>query len=212
MKHIEKGTAIKEFADFCEHEHPASWNDFHNSKRTPGLARMCRDYILMNEQSFLGGYTERFLLGNDNLHIDHFRKKGMNWPNDVTFDWNNFIVEDRNADYGACYKDLHTNDMSDYDLLLNPVTDYPEQMMTYEPNGTIVAKAGLSMEERQKVNFTICRFNLNHNKLRKMRENVIKIISGYESLSDDDIRNAMVESGFPTVVDWELSVRRELKE
>lgn len=207
MKHIIKGEEIPEFVDFLQREKPTSWEDFH---RMPGLSRKCREHILKYEQNSLGGYTERCLLGNENLHIDHFRKKGMNRLNDVTFDWSNFIVEDKNANYGACYKDNNTSDIEDYSFLLNPVTDYPEQMMTYLSNGKLVAKSGLSDEGRKKVDFTIDRFNLNHSKLRMMRENIMKVIKNYSSLTDEDIREAMQELGFPTVVDWFLAVRKEV--
>ena len=66
---------------------------------------MGRDTILVCEQKGLGGYTERSLMEASDLHMDHYRQKGMNWPHDVSFDWNNLVVESRNPDYGACYKD-----------------------------------------------------------------------------------------------------------
>lgn len=207
MRHIKKGREIAEFADFVQREHPASWEDIHHA-RTAGLYQKCRDHILMTEQNFLGGYTECRLSNNKNIHIDHFKKKGMNWPVDVTFDWGNFVVEDRNAEYGACYKDKNTHSMADYARLLNPMTDYPETMMTYQPNGKIVALKSLDTEECDKVEFTVGRFNLNHEKLRKMREKVIRlIVDTYSSLSDDEVREAMKEEGFPTVVDWALTIR-----
>ena len=209
MKHINKGREIAEFTDFIQHEHPTSWEDLHQNQRAAGLYQKCRDHILMTEQNFLGGYTERCLINSENLHIDHFKKKGMNWPLDVTFDWNNFVVEDRSTEYGACYKDNHTHSMEDYARLLNPITDYPETMMTYQPDGKIVAQKSIGAEECDKVEFTIGRFNLNHEKLRKMREKVIKlIVETYSSLSDEEVRDAMTEEGFPTVVDWALAMRK----
>ena len=86
-----------------QNEHPVNWDDIHHSKRHPDLYHDCRDTILVCEQNGLGGYTERPLMNASDLHIDHYRKKGMNWPHDVSFDWNNLVVESRNPDYGACY-------------------------------------------------------------------------------------------------------------
>lgn len=210
MKHINKGYEISEFTDFINHEHPKSWEDIHQAQRTVGLYQKCRDHILKNEQNFLGGYTERCLKNSDNLHIDHFKKKGMNWSQDVTFMWDNFVVDDRNTEYGACYKDRCTQSMKDYARLLNPMVDYPEKMMTYQTDGKIVAKKNLGAVECDKVNFTIGRFNLNHAKLKKMRSAVIKlIVEDYSSLTDDEVRDAMNEEGFPTVVDWALATRNQ---
>ena len=167
--------------------------------------------IFIDEQGALGGYTERPLMNAEDLHIDHYRKKGMPWPSDVTFDWNNFIVEERTNHYGACYKDKRTNNVADYDKLLNPVEDYPEQMMTYLPNGELIAESGIDAADKEKVDFTIERFNLNHNLLKSERETLIKMIcEGYSCLSDDEIKSALEDNGYPTVIEWVLAARKLL--
>lgn len=208
MIHINKGKPLQEFVDFLAKEHPTKWDDIHQSKRYPKLGAKCRDHILLEEQNMIGGYTECPLWNAYDLHIDHFRKKGMNWPYDVTWDWNNFIVETQNPNYGACFKDKNTSNMADYGLMLNPVVDYPENMMTYLPNGQITVKPGLSGNDAQRADFTIKRFNLEHESLRQMRYRIIqRIISEYQQLSDDEIRSALADQGFPSVVEWALQVR-----
>ena len=182
MIHIEKGEPLKEFVDFLAKEHPTKWDDIHKSKRYPDLGAKCRDHILREEQNMIGGYTERPLRNAKELHIDHYRKKGMSWPYDVTWDWNNFIVEDRNPNYGACYKDKHTSDVADYDWLLNPVDDYPQTMMTYLFNGQIIARPGLSERDACRATFTIERFNLRHESLRIMRQHIIRMIEQFKQL------------------------------
>lgn len=162
MKHIDKNQPIGDFLDFVQNENPINWNDIHHSQRHPNLYRDCRDTILVCEQNGLGGYTERPLMNASDLHIDHYRKKGMNWPHDVSFDWNNLVVESRNPGYGACYKDNLTRNIADYNSLLNPMIDYPEEMITYLSNGEMVVRDGLNEATRDKVIFTIGRFNLNH--------------------------------------------------
>lgn len=211
MIHIDKGNPIQDFVDFVQNEHPTDWDDIHHSQRYPNLYHDCRDTILVNEQNGFGGYTERPLMDAADLHIDHYRKKGMNWPHDVAFDWNNFVVESLDARYGACYKDKHTSNMADYDRLLNPMVDYPELMITYFPDGKMHACDGLSDICTDKVNFTIERFNLNHQLLKAERETLIKIITeSYAALSDDEVRQALADNGYPTVVEYALTARHAI--
>ncbi len=211
MKHIDKSEPIANFLDFVQNEHPINWNDIHHSQRHPNLYHDCRDTILLCEQKGLGGYTERPLMNASDLHIDHYRKKGMNWPQDVSFDWNNLVVESRNPEYGACYKDHYTRNIADYNDLLNPMVDYPEEMITYLPNGEMIACGDLNEKTQKKVIFTIERFNLNHQLLKSERETLIGyIIKDYTTLSDDEIRSALENNGYPTVVEYALEVRRTI--
>lgn len=213
MKHIDKSQPIADFLDFVQNEHPINWNDIHHSQRHPNLYNDCRNTILVCEQKGLGGYTERPLMNASDLHIDHYRKKGMNWPHDVSFDWNNLVVESRNPEYGACYKDNLTSNIADYNSLLNPMVDYPEEMITYLPNGEMVARDGLNEKSIDKVIFTIARFNLNHQLLKPERETLIGyIIKDYTTLSDDEIRLALEDNGYPTVVEYALDARRAIEQ
>jgi uncharacterized protein (TIGR02646 family) len=210
MKHIRKGAPLADFTDFVQNECPINWGCIHNSKRHPNIYDDCRDEILIKEQDGLGGYTERPLLGNTKLHIDHYRKKGLNWSKDVSFNWDNLIVEERSSNYGACYKDKFTQDTQDYTRMLNPVEHYPERLISYFTNGVMVAKSGISKEEFDCVNFTIERFNLNHKFLVSEREMIIKyVIEDYRCLSDDEIRTALKDCGYPTVVEWALGIRKD---
>ena len=206
MRHIEKGEPLPDFVRFVERKRPRRWEDIHDC---PELYHACRDRIL-EEQGMLGAYTGRPLSNSQSLHIDHFRKKGMSWRLDVTFDWRNLVVEDRCRDFGACYKDDNTSKVSDYDMLINPVEEYPERMMTYLANGEITACADMDERDRQRSDFTISRFNLNHGKLVRLRSSVIDVVAAYAQLTDDEIRRAMSSSGFPSVVEWALAVRRKL--
>ncbi len=206
MRHIEKGEPLPDFVRFVERKRPRRWEDIHDC---PELYHACRDRIL-EEQGMLGAYTERPLSNSQSLHIDHFRKKGMPWQHDMTFDWRNLVVEDRSSDFGACYKDNNTSKVSDYDMLINPVEEYPERMMTYLANGEITACADMDERDRQRSDFTISRFNLNHGKLVRLRSSVIDVVAAYAQLTDDEIRRAMSSSGFPSVVEWALAVRRKL--
>lgn len=211
MIHINKDTPLEEFNDFIRFEHPQTWADIHNSKRFPDLYRHCFEHISFKEQNSLGGYTERLLTGVKRTHIDHYKKKGLNWSKDVTFDWDNLIAEEYNANYGACFKDKYTSDIRDYENLLNPVVDYPEKLMDYLPNGDLKPKTGLSANDKKKVEFTIERFNLNHKTLCEERKGIIRmILNDYKQLSDEDIKEALNGCGYPTVVDWCIEIRNKI--
>ena len=93
------------------------------------------------------------------------------------------------------------------------MVDYPERMITYLPNGEMVANNGLNVESLAKVNFTIGRFNLNHSLLKSERETLIGyIIKDYTALSDDEIRSALEDNGYPTVVEYALDARRAIEQ
>jgi uncharacterized protein (TIGR02646 family) len=215
MIHIQKGTPLKEFTDFIQTRKPTNWEDIHQREHEK-VFRLTRESILESEQKGLGGYTERPLststrekISEENrVHIDHYKKRVM-FPR-LTFDWNNLVVEDRNPNYGACYKDRVLNNADDYKRLLNPVVDYPESMLTYRPDGQMRVKEKLPLADSDRAQFTIDTFNLNHVALRKKRENVIRDILNCSGLTDDEIRQAMTGKGFPTVVEWALKLRNAL--
>lgn len=208
MIHITKGEPLPEFEDFVKKEQPEKWEDIRSSERHPNLTAKCINHILQNEQNNLSGYTEKPIANRPDLHIDHFRKKGLPWPKNVSFDWNNLIVDEYNHNYGACYKDDLTKSTDDYDLLLNPVTDHPETLMDYRFDGKIQAKADISELDKKRVDFTIARFNLQHASLRGTRSTLIKYITeDYQDLNDEEVKSSLQDSGFPTVVDWALRVR-----
>ncbi len=209
MQHIEKQHPLAAFDEFLRKEKPTRWDDIHKTQQAKDVYTACRNAILYNEQKGLGGYTEKPLLNAKDIHIDHYKKKGMGWQPDVTFDWNNLIVEDRNPQYGACYKDKLTSSKDDYDKMINPVTEYPERYFDYLTNGEIKPKDDITDEEREKAEFTINRFNLNHTHLQKTREAIIKNIAVYiKQLDDETIKAAMEDNGFPTVVAWSLKQLR----
>ena len=71
----------------------------------------------------------------------------------------------------------------------------------------IVSKIGLDSITAKRVNETIRIFNLNHSVLKKRRADIIRFIKDYQTsgLSDNEIRESMRLSGFPTLVNWVLT-------
>lgn len=77
----------------------------------------------------------------------------------------------------------------------------------------MVVRNGLDETSFDKVMFTIGRFNLNHQLLKSERETLIGyIIKDYTALSDDEIRSALEDNGYPTVVEYALDARRVIEQ
>ena len=127
-----------------------------------------------------------------------------------TFDWNNYVVDAINDDYGARYKDQHISSMLENQKLINPVLEDAKRYFRYEPTGEIEPAKDLSDEDRAKAVFTRDIFNLNHNSLVERRRKIFEIdFSDYEMLSDDDIIESLVYNGFRSAIEQHL---REWKE
>lgn len=168
-----------------------------------------RSTIASNEQDSMSAYTEKPL--SSKIHIDHFRKRSL-YPR-LTFDYTNFYVDDVNDNYGACYKDNRAGVAIDtYEgekCIFCPITDEFGRFTEYMEDGCIKPKDGLSDNECSRVKETIRVFNLNHSALKSMRCSLIEIVReycGYQQFSEDEIRNCMRDQGFPSVVDWALSI------
>ena len=200
MRHIKKEEPIPAFLDFLHRGSHSNWNDIHDEVNYPGLYRNCRDQILIDEQDCMSGYTEMPLDREGNIHIDHFKKKGMFMTE--TFNWNNFIVDSLDSGYGACYKDSRISNVSDYNKLINPVEEDPQYYLTYQSNGNMVPKSGLTSSELEKAKFTLATFNLNHVFLRQKRLGIMKMAEQYkDTFTKEEIVSALAHCGFKSVVE-----------
>lgn len=166
-----------------------------------------RDYIEIIEQDGLSPYTEKPL--GSKIHIDHFKKRNL-YP-DLTFDYANLLVDDLDDNYGACHKDNHSSvNSASFDgvtRIFCPTTENMADFVEYTFEGMIVSKIGLDSITAKRVNETIRIFNLNHSVLKKRRADIIRFIKDYQTsgLSDNEIRESMRLSGFPTLVNWVLT-------
>lgn len=206
MIQVEKSNVPQVFVDFVEHDNPKSWDDIHKSNRYPNVYADSRRYILEVEQGGVSAYTERCLYNSGNLHIDHFRRKGLNWPVNQTFVWKNLFVDERSNNYGACYKDANTSDISDYNKMIDLAAEDPDDFFTYLANGEMIPKVGLLAENREKAVFTRDRFNLNFNALVEQRRNVLLEIDCFlqGGMTAEDILEVSEGMGFPSVVRYAL--------
>ena len=149
----------------------------------------------------MSAYTEEPI--SPKSHIDHYRKRSL-FP-ELTFEWNNLFVDGLSEHYGAKYKDSVVTSKRDYTLLISPNENNVERYFTYMENGEIIVAPGLSKQEVQKADYTIKTFNLNNSELKSKRARIIKNVRDFgEGLTPNDIRSALINAGFKTVVEYAL--------
>jgi len=206
MIHADRSLPLKAFVDFVDRNNPHEWSaDF--CQKDPELYHACRDELLRC-QNGMSAYTEIPLEKDGNIHIDHFRKKGISPFRRLMFIWNNLVVDERdNHDYGAGHKDDMVKSPEDYQLLINPVEPSPERYFSYLVNGRMVPAHGLGDEDIRKANYTISVFGLNHPTLVNMRHVVIDCVLAYiaAGFTGKEIRDSMFAKGFQTVVEYAIS-------
>ena len=201
MHKINKQKPLADFSDFVNKNHPQQWEDL------PSMVRSnSRLQILVFEQDCLCGYTEMILDEDSNSsHIDHFVKRDHD-PQRI-FDWNNLIVSTIDEDYGGKYKDnKYKIQKNKYESIFNPIVDDMSQYIQYCENGEMVAKEGVDLNTKQKVEETIKAFNLNHSSLKRKRADLILELSTYlnqkELLDDPAVKKAFVNRGFVSLWNW----------
>lgn len=203
MRRIVKLQAPVDLAEFVKKEKPQKFEQIHKSKLYPNLYRECV-VKLEAEQDGLSGYTEKPL--SKDIHVDHYRRQALFNSPSMVFGWENMIADEHNSSYGADFKDKHVKKQSDYAKLINPVVEDPHHYLTYMDEGIIKPVDGLDKDEREKAEFTILTFNLNHNLLNERRRHVIELVKEYKSqgLTADEISGALHDYGFTSAVEYAL--------
>ena len=194
----------KKFNDWALRKGFSKWEEFSGSDEY----RMLREHLGIMEQDAVSAYTEQPL--NERLwHIVHFRKRDL-YPN-LTFSYNNFLVDNRNDNYGACYKDGHKTKISRADFdhsesIFNPVEENLSQHVIYNARGEMLPALGLENSLFARVEKTIRVFNLNHSILVKRRSDLIQDINHYINggLDASAISDCLKDQGFTSLIDWWL--------
>ena len=101
-----------------------------------GLTPENKEYI--PEQNFQYAYTEVDIEPESSRsHFDHFRKQSMFHSHQYIFSWSNLFTASKNENFGAKYKDKHI-DKADYQFLIDPSIDSPNDCLTYSLLGNIL--------------------------------------------------------------------------
>jgi len=202
MQKINKKSPIPEFSNLMSQKNkPKVWDDVPSDVR---FKMKC--FMLSCEQNNLCGYTE-LPLKNDNSHIDHFKKRNM-FPK-LTFVWDNFVIASIDEEFGAKFKDNHSNlTKKDYNIIYNPVVRGMENVVWYDKDGKMYPNDNNDVGTMR----TIEIFNLNHKSLKQRRKEIIKQVDEYFKCgcSNEDIKEILQQSGFPSVIEWELNQLKEV--
>ena len=199
---------INQFNAWAKAKRLKDWNDFSVGRHTE--YEIVREYIAKVEQENLSAYTEKPLDYPTETHIDHFRKRNL-YPK-LTFNYSNFLVDDKNDNYGARYKDNHAKVKKETfdgtNRIFCAVTENMADFIEFTVNGTIIPKTNLSGSIVNRIKETIRVFNLNHKTLKVKRENIIIQIRNFKrgGLLENEIRTYVQPYGFPSVINWALSV------
>lgn len=197
MRHIQRSKPPASFMSCLRKNMLTNWDDFvqnyHNIYQSVRI-------ILEEDQKHLSGYTELPLKAK--THIDHFLKKDL-FPQN-SFDWFNYVVDDRCNDYGADYKDAHIKHKQDNAKLVNPISENPQNFFTYQASGEMIARADISDGDKERAIFTIDSFNLNYRLLIKKRSDLLSIIQSYEQggLGKEEIYDSLQKQGLTSFVEF----------
>ena len=198
MRRIVKTEPNFSFSNFVLRNNPQNWEEL-----PVDIKNTAKEYILINEQYGLSGYTEKPVTKKS--HIDHYIKRDLN-PR-LTFDWNNLIVDEINDLYGARFKDNQIHHLNQYTTILNPVTDDVHLFFYYSQTGRIDPHPNLTDIERVKAKNTIDIFNLNHPDLVNRRKIILKNIQDYQNLLENErIFESLKSYGFHSLLKQELNL------
>lgn len=200
MRKINKSEPIASFQKFVRANPTANWRDFHDLAKEVYLET--RDYIVLEEQDCLCGYTELPIEDVTDSHLDHYVKRDFA-PN-RTFDWNNLIASCNDDDFGAKYKDNTVKiRATDYASIFNPVENDVEEYFYYNEFGEIEAKHDLEPILKDKVEKTVAVFNLKHPSLVERRKIIIQTIRSCSDglLDNETIRTSLSHLGFKSLVE-----------
>ena len=130
---------------------------------------------ILEEQNNLCIYCEKLVESYPKYcHIDHFKKRDF-FPKQ-TLNYDNLVISCNNENRCAKYKDKNIS-KEDYEKIINPVIENPENFLEYTMCGELEAKSDLNDYDKEKAEFTIKILNLNERSLVEERKNVIKQLS-----------------------------------
>lgn len=210
MRQIKKANSdIAKFNSWAKVKKLREWNEF-SAPSAPYFNEynLTRDHIKVSEQCRLSAYTEKPL--GSKIHIDHFRKRNL-YPH-LTFDYSNMLVDDRNDNYGACFKDKNASvtkaTFDGKERIFNPSIENMTDYIGFMLNGTMIPKINLPDDITKRVNETIRVLNLNHKSLKDTRKDIINTVITYREagMQPNDIKQYMDDSGFPSTIDWALNI------
>ncbi|SFV51078.1 conserved hypothetical protein [hydrothermal vent metagenome] len=134
--------------------------------------------MLLEEQSLLCAYCEKEIdADSKNSNIDHFKTRNL-FP-ELSLEYSNLLVSCNTKERCSNFKDTHIKTRKEYENIVNPTIENPNDFFDYLPTGEIIAK-------NHKGQFTIDIFNLKDKSLNECRLEVAESLK-YIDLSLDEI-------------------------
>lgn len=151
-----------------------------NSDEIRKIRPLLREHILLKEQNLLCAYCEKEIDDNPiNSNIDHFKTRNL-FPQ-KTLDYDNLFVSCNTRGRCSSYKDDNVKYQGQYDNIVNPVIENPDDFFDYLLTGEIVPK-------NDKAKFTIEIFYLKHTSLVEERLQIAEALKySCNDLSLDEI-------------------------
>jgi uncharacterized protein (TIGR02646 family) len=150
------------------------------------IRRQLREYILMKEQNGLCCYCEKKLDAHrDNSNIDHFKLKAGHLFPQKTLEYTNLVVSCNTTGRCSSHKDKTIKSRGEYDNIVNPINENPDDYFDYLVTGEIVP-----INDNAKANFTIDIFKLGRNEsdsLSQARKQLAETLRNLSNLSLEDI-------------------------
>ena len=157
-----------------------------DSEEIKDIRPQLREHILLEEQNLLCAYCEKAIDDNPkNSNIDHFRLKAGHLYPEKTLDYSNLLVSCNTKGRCSNYKDKHIKSKDDYDNIVNPTIENPDDFFDYLITGRIVA-----IDKNPKAEFTIDIFQLGRNRddsLSRQRRQLVYSLKQYSNLALNEI-------------------------
>ena len=181
-----------------------AWNDDNIVAIKPQL----KEYII-NEQNSLCAYCERKLEDIQKLSIDHFKKRDL-FPEE-TLEYTNLFISCPTNNQCEKHKDNFGLSKEDYEKIIHPVFEEPEEYLTYDLTGYILPKDNLDIQKKKKAEFTIKVFNLNNRALVEDRKKIINILKNYldDFNSWEEIRDSGIDIYF-SLLRWIYTLKGKM--
>ena len=150
-------------------------------KDEKGFKTKLREYILLEEQNMLCAYCEQEIESDEkSSNTDHFKKR--DWCARETLEYNNLLVSCKNEFHCENIKDkFKFTHCSEFDKMINPVIETPDDFFDYGIGGDILLKEGLNQIDKERAEFTIMVFALDNSSLKKDRAKIGDSLSFYHS-------------------------------
>jgi len=158
-----------------------AWSDVSIS----AIRERLRKDMLCDEQASQCAYCGKEIDADPgSSNIDHFKTRNL-FP-EMTLEYSNLLVSCNTQDRCSNFKDTHIRSRDEYDNIVNPSIENPNDFLEYLPTGEIVAR-------NTKGQGTINIFNLNHVSLTQCRLQIMRTLEGIPNLSLDEIKDELCE-------------------